>query len=404
MLWLLPVIVLLLSMAALLSASETALFSLTRMESAREQLGGNVARAVERMLRRPLESLITIIGCTEALSVFTECLVTSLLLYLASERGAYLAVPINLVLILLLTDITPKTLALGFPAAVMRITGRPLAALTRLLHPITHYFSPEHPTALEPLSETEFKALIRASVQEGQIEPAERDLIYRVFDLGGRRASDIMSPRERIFAIPIDTPPEQLGGEVARGHFSRVPIYRGDLDHVVGILHVKELVRRRLEMAPTRIERLLRPPFFIPPSKPLGELLDEMRRDRAQIALVVNEFGKLLGLVTLEDLLEELFGEIQDEFDSEGPEISALGEGRWSVSGSTEVRRLAEVAPSPGLFSGESNETTLNRLILRRLGRVPREGERFTLMGVEVIVNKVRGASIERVTMRRGAQ
>lgn len=401
--WLPPAIILLLMMAGLLSASETALFSLTRMESAREQLAGNVARAVEQMLRRPLESLITIIGCTEALSVFTECLVTSLLLYLVGARGAYLAVPVNLVLILLLTDITPKTLALGFPTAVMHLTARPLAALTGLLHPVTHYFSPEHAAGLEPLSETEFKALIRASVQEGQIEPAERDLIYRVFDLGGRRASDIMTPRERIFAIPINTRPEQLAGEVARGHFSRVPIYRGDLDHVVGILHVKELVRRRLEMAPPRIERLLRPAFFIPPSKLLGELLDEMRRDRAQIALVVNEFGKLLGLVTLEDLLEELFGEIQDEFDSEGPEISSLGEGRWSVSGSTEVRRLAEIADSPRLLAGESGETTLNRLILRRMGRVPREGERFTLMGVEVIVNKVRGASIERVTMRRAA-
>jgi putative hemolysin len=399
--FLLPLIALLLMAAALLSASETALFSLLRMESARERLTGAVGAAVERLLQGPVEALIGIIGLTEAANVFIECLMTSFLLHLSSQWGSYLAVPVNLILILLVSDITPKTLALAFPAAVMQLSARPLASFASLLRQLTGRIHVYPAPAPEPISESEFKALLQASTDQGQVEPTEREMIHRVFDLGGRRASEIMTPRERIFALPLSIAPERLLGEVAAGHFSRVPIYRDDLDHVVGVLYAKDLAARRIEPGFPRLERLLRPPYFVPPSKPLGQLLDEMRRDRVHLALVVDEYGKLLGLVTLEDLLEELFGEIEDEFDLEGPEITELGAGRWLVAGSVEIRRLAEVLGRNGLPVSDAGAVTLNRLLLRRLGRVPRAGEHFPLFDFDVEIEKVRGATIERVTLRR---
>jgi putative hemolysin len=403
--WSLPVLVgILLLMGGLLAASETALFSLVRMERTREALSGRLRGAVDRLLLRPLESLVIIIGLNEICNVFAECLATSFLLFTLGRWGGWAAVPINFLLILLIADITPKTFALAHPLVIVRLTARPLAALSQILHPVAGYFTPFKEAPLpEPVSETEFKALLHAGESHGEVEAAERELIHKVFDLGGRRVAEVMTPRDMIFSLPIDTPPEMVATEVARGHFSRVPIYRGDPDHIVGILHAKDVAARRLDRMPTRIERLMRPPYFVPPSKPLGDLLDEMRHNRQAMAMVVNEYGQLLGLVTLEDLLEELFGELKDEFDVEVPEMTPLPGGGWSVSGSIELRKLAEVLGPHNLPLGGAAEPTLNRLVLRKLGRVPRAGERFELGNFEVTVEKVRGASVELMTFRRAA-
>ena len=157
-----------------------------------------------------------------------------------------------------------------------------------------------------------------------------------------------MTPRDRIFLLDINMPVAQLVAEIAHGNFSRVPVYRGSPDNIVGMLNAKDLAARRLEPSPPRVDRLMRPAYFVPPGKPLGELFDEIRRGRVWMALVVNEYGRLLGLVTLEDLLEELFGEIRDEFDLEGPELTKVGDDEWAASGGvamaswpTRSRRIA---------------------------------------------------------------
>jgi putative hemolysin len=403
--WVLPFLVAaLLVMAALLAASETALFSLIRMERARQELSGKLRNAVDRLLARPLESLVTIIGLNETCNVFAECLATSFLLFVIGKWGGWAAVPINFVLILVIADITPKTFAQAFPVGVAKVTARPLAALTAILHPLARLFTPfQDAPRPAPVSETEFKALLEAGANQGQVEAAEREMIHKVFDLGGRRVVEVMTPRDMIFSLPVDTPPELLATEVARGHFSRVPIYQGDPNHIVGILHAKDVVARRLDRTSTRIERLMRPPYFVPPGKPLGDLLDEMRNSHQQIAMVVDEYGRLLGLVSLEDLLEELFGELKDEFDVEVPEMTALPGGAWSIAGSIELRKLGEVLGTHQLPLTDHAEPTLNRLVLRRLGRVPRAGEHFKLGNFEVTVDKVRGASVELMTFRRAA-
>src|SRR5260370_10414754 len=233
--WVLPFAAgVLLLMASLLAASETALFSLVRMERTREQLSGGLRGAVTRLLRWPLESLVTIIGLNEICNVFAECLSTSFLLFMVGAWGGYLAVPVNFLLILLIAEILPKAFALAHPVGVAKLTFRPLAALTDILHPLARLFTPSQEAPLpEPVSETEFKALLQASEHQGQVEAAERELIHKVFDLGGRRVVEVMTPRDMIFSLAIDTPPELLAIEVARGHFSRVPIYQGHPNHLV---------------------------------------------------------------------------------------------------------------------------------------------------------------------------
>ena len=395
------VIAFLLLIGATLAASETALFALARMEHTREQLDGAVREALDRLMRRPLESLVTIIGLNEAVNVFAECLATSLLLLTYGRVGGLIAAPLMFVIVLLVGEITPKTLALGFPDWVARLTARPLAAITELVHPIARYFTPfESTPSPEPLSETEFKALLKMSEKQGEVEPAEREMIHRVLDFGNRRAADVMIRRDSIFSLDVNTPADRLIAEVTRGHFSRIPIYRADPGNIVGVLHVKDLVARRLDTTIPRLDRLMHKPYFVPPGEQLNELFEEMRRDRVQLALVVNEYGTLLGLLTLEDLLEELFGEIKDEFDLEGPELTKATDGSWLVIGGIETGKLRETFGADRVPDADGDAPTLSRLIIRQLGRVPRSGERLRLGGFDVVVEKVRGASVETARLR----
>lgn len=398
---LLLLVVVLLGVSALLAASETALFALARMQHTRAGLGDAVARAVDSLLRRPLESLVVIIGFNEAVNVFAECLATTFLLIWLGPLGGWISVPVMFVLVLLAGDITPKTFALGSPGAIARLTARPLAAVALTFHPLARLFVPEEAVPTMPLSESEFKALLVASERLGQVAPAERELINKVFAFGSRRVSEIMTPRERIFALDLNTAADRIIAEVAHNHYSRVPVYRGDPNNIVGVLRAKELVARRLESTPPRLERLIREPYFVPPGKPLGELFDEMRRVRLQLAFVVDEYGRLLGLVTLEDLLEELFGELRDEFELEGPELSEAGAGEWLAAGTISLGRLAQALDGADSFVPRGHERTLSALVLRRLGRIPKPGEHLRLGGFEADIEKVRGATVELVRLKR---
>ena len=244
---LLLVVIALLGVSALLAGSETALFALARMQHTRASLGETAAKAVESLLRRPLESLMVIIGFNEAVNVFAECLATTFLLTWLGPPGGWISVPVMFVLVLLVSDITPKTFALGFPAAVARVTARPLATVALTFHPLARLFVPEEAPHAAPLSESEFKALLVASERSGQVASAERELIDKVFAFGSRRVSEIMTPRERIFALDLDTAVDRIIAEVAHAHYSRVPVYRGNPNNIVGVLRAKDLVARRLE-------------------------------------------------------------------------------------------------------------------------------------------------------------
>lgn len=404
MMTLLPLaVIILILMSALLAASETALFSLARMEHTREQLSAPVRHSLERLMRRPLESLIVIIGLNEACNIFADCLATIVVIaWLGDDLGPYVAAPAMLIIVLMFCDITPKTFALAFPAAIAWLTAAPLSVLADLLHPIARYFTPlEQAPRPEPVSEAEFKALLKLSETQGEVEPAERELIHRVFNFGTRRAAEMMTPRDRIFLLDIDMPVSQLIADIAQESFSRVPVYRKNPENIVGILHAKDLAARRLQASPPRVERLVRPAYFIPPGKALGELFDEMRRGHFQMALVVNEYGRLLGLVTLEDLLEELFGEIRDEFDTEIPELTPVADNEWEASGAVALGKLADLLAPARIIDAYGGGKTLSSLILRSLGRVPRVGEKLKLGEFEVTIERVRGAAVEVVRLKR---
>jgi putative hemolysin len=400
----LTAIALLLLASGGLMAGQTAVLALARLEHTMERLKPGARRAATALLARPLELLLAVVIFGETANFLAASLGTVVLLFWMGPAGAYLSVPVMFLLTLLVSDISAETLALAFPRAVAEATAQPLLMLSRLARPLARPLGLlNRPAWRKALSATEFKTLLRIGERHGEIHPGEAELIDRAFTFRSRRVAEIQTPRDKVFALSIDTPADQLLAQVIRARFSRVPIYRADLDNIVGIARAKDLLALRTEPAPSKLKGLLLEPRFVPASKTAGELLDEMRRERFGLALVVDEYGRLTGLVTLEDLVEELFGEIRDEFELAGPEVAPAGHNRWLAHGTASLATVRQAVGAAAPASEGSQDDTLSDALVRKVGRVPRPGERVRLDGLELRVERVRGATVELVQVRRWA-
>ena len=269
---------------------------------------------------------------------------------------------------------------LAVPAALEHRAGRVLA----------HAFLGAAPSADNIFAPEE----LAVAPGEEDLAGAERTLVARAVRFGDRSIRHALTPRRDIVAVPVDVTPEELLRVIRRSGCSRIPVYRGEKDDVIGLLYVKDLIGRPL--AAGDIEPLLRQPYVVSAERTCGELLRELRKRRVHIALVVDEHGTLAGLVTMEDLLEELFGEIRDEFDEdEEPPIRRRGPTSFLVSGRASVQSLnahlkLHLPPS-------DDEATIAGVVIERLGRVPAAGERLELDGATVTVEQVDGPAIVRL-------
>lgn len=317
---------------AFFSGSETALFSLGRVKLARlREEQHPKASLVERLLGDPRRLIATIFIGNELVNVAGATLMASVL-----ARYEHVFSPVTLVLlstaisvplILLLGEITPKNIAQQTSMNWALRVARPLDLLANLFAPLRlvveaiadgtiRLVGRRVPIAQPPtdVAEGEFRTLVEVARHEGQIDPRERHLIHRVLELGNRTVAQVMTGAEKMFALSAVLPMARILEEVRGSTYSRVPIFEGTRDHIIGILHAKDLLGARRGLpGERRIRELLHEPFFVPPRARCDWLLREFRRQRFHLALVVDEYGHAIGLVTLEDILEEVFGEIVDE-------------------------------------------------------------------------------------------
>lgn len=270
---------------------------------------------------------------------------------------------------------------LGSLAAAEKSVGRRLA----------HAFLGEAPRGDNIFAPEELAAL-----EEGgeEIGASERALVQKAVSFGERPVRHVLTPRRDIVSVPLDVGPAELMHVIRASGCSRIPVYRGERDDVVGILYVKDLIGQPVVAGD--IERLVRQPYVVPADKPVGELFREFRTRKVHIALVLDEYGSLVGLVTMEDLLEELFGEIRDEFDDdEEPSIERRGPSTFVVSGRVPVSafnaRLKLAIPQ------SDDEATIAGVVIDRLGRVPEPGETLSMDGCTLTVEKLDGPAIERL-------
>jgi putative hemolysin len=313
------------------SGTEVALFSLRRVD--REQLARSESvfdQRIIKLLERPRRLIATVLIGNEAFNSLLAVLALLVVLRLVDVGSPWLygliALGVALPLVLLVAEVTAKTLAAKAPLTWARVAVYPLSAFAVIITPfrlIVHVLSE---ILLRPLgdaartrpsrdlSEQEFKSLVDAGSAQGQVDARERRLIHRVFEFSDKNVGQVMTPRERIFALSYDLPTHRLVREIAARGFSRVPIYQKSLDNVRGIVNAKDLVRAAAGQQPARpLGEILHEPLFVPRTTPVKRLFLTFKQKKVHMAIVVSEYGKVLGLVTMDDLLAQIFGVLRDE-------------------------------------------------------------------------------------------
>jgi putative hemolysin len=332
----------LLLMSAFFSGTESALFSLTRVQRERmRQSGRRVDRAILALLERPRRLIATILLGNELVNVTIATLIATIVARafgrLNQTEQVVVSTVIALPALLLFGEITPKSVALRVPEGWARLAARPIALIAHLVAPVRWivrgvadgvlWLLGQRPrgTPTEALKEAEFRALVDVGSEEGEVQAAEQRLIHKVFEFGDRVVGDIMTPMEQVVSFPYEWSLQRILEAVQKSRFSRLPIYRRAKDNVVGVLFAKDLVGLARGQGSSRtLGDLLMAPYYVPKATKCDVLLRQMQRRKTHMAVIVNEYGRTIGLCTMEDLLEELFGEIADE--KEAPPGRRTGE------------------------------------------------------------------------------
>ena len=316
------------------------------------------------------------------------------------------------IFILICEHVLPMLIARRDPERVLEVLLPPFDVAARFLQPLTNSLvrlivdaRRDRQAAAGGNSEAEEARELaqtreEAAAADNLAERDERRLLRSIVDFGDTLVREVMTPRPDIVAIPEDATLEQLRGLFREQEYSRIPVYKENLDNILGIVFVKDLIRMEDpdEVGPQGLQPLLRPATFVPETKQVSELLKEFQRKQAQLAIVVDEYGGTAGLVTIEDLLEEIVGEIRDEYDVETEPVVDEGNGSFVFSGKVsfdEVRDRLDVEIEPEGFE------TVGGYVLTRIGRVPAVGESFEIDGLIVEVLEAERRRIHRVRLRR---
>jgi len=278
--------------------------------------------------------------------------------------------------------------------------GRVLAAPTRALIGLANVLLPGKGLKEGPfVSEADLRAMAEAGHEEGSIEREEKELIHSIFEFGDTIVREVMVPRPDIVAIEASGTLRDVQALVLQHGFSRIPVYRGELDDVVGFVFAKDVLKAlhqgKHDMPLTEI---VREAHFVPESKKVADLLREMQRQKFHVALVTDEYGSVVGLVTMEDLLEELVGEIADEYDREEPQVVQVGENMYRVNGRVAIDEVNELL---GVELPHDGWDTVGGLVLGLLGQIPQEGQEVRFGDLVFTAEQVRGRRIAKVLISR---
>jgi putative hemolysin len=307
-------------------------------------------------------------------------------------------------------ELVPKGIALGHSEGTALFVSGPVRVFFILFRPLIWFLQKSTEIVLrwlglrppspddDVLSEAELRMVVSQSTRHGEIEQQEQEMLYKVFDFADKEASDVMVPRPEVVALSVDLPPEQALEAVMDSPYTRYPVYRESLDDVVGILHVRDLFSalRERGMHEVKIEEITRPAHIVPETKDLAALLAEFRRTNQHMAIVVDEYGEMEGIVTLEDLLEEIVGEIEDEFDLPDESVEQVDDDTVRVDGTFPIddfnERFRTSLP-------DEDYHTLAGFVFGLLGRQPGVGDDISHDGMRFDVLEVEGSRINKIAV-----
>ncbi len=404
----LAVVVVLTLTAAVLALAETSITRMSRSRPRRSRRatrsgGARVLRIVEN-LERDLNSVYLSVNIVQTIQ---SALVGVLSARLFGALGVAIGIIINVLVLFVIAEAAPKTWALQhteraalLTAPLVELAGRVLRLPARLLIGVANVILPGKGLKRGPfVTEEEILALAEEAMEHAVIEESERDLIESIIDFGDTVAREIMVPRTDMVTVDADSSVAEVVDIAIERGLSRIPVFGENTDDIVGVVYVKDAMRTEREGGAARpVGELVHPALFVPETKRVAELLSEMQLRHTHMAIVVDEYGGTAGLATLEDLLEELVGEITDEFDDEVPNVEELPGGDVLVNATLNVDDVNEELD---LELPEGNWDSVGGLVFGLLGRVPVPGDAVEVDGIRLVVERVDGRRVTRVRLVR---
>jgi putative hemolysin len=407
----LVIIVIALVLAAMAASAETSLTSISRVRL-RQLVEQKVPQAIviERLHRDPNAYLSTILIVNTVAIIVASSTATLLALHLYRQQAAEWLVSLVLSLIVLVAcEITPKTLALQRAEKVALRMARLVAWATLVMRPVVFVLTAVTRLILRIMggkaqvrgpfvTEEELKMLVSVGEEEGVLEEEEREMIHGIFEMGDMRVRELMVPRTDLVAIEVNEPVEKAVDLVTKHGHTRIPVYEGNLDHIVGVLYAKDLLRAAVRGEQKTLRETARKPYFTPESNKVQDVLRDLRKNRVHMAIVVDEYGGTAGAVTIEDILEEIVGPIQDEYDiGEEDEIQFISPNEVILDGRVSVDDVNELLK---LNIAADDYDTIGGYVLNQLGAAPKVGATMKLGNAELRVEAVQGTRIKKVRIR----
>ncbi len=401
------VLIILIALSAFFSASETALISLSKIRL-RRMVDDEVKNAnlISKLLENPSNLLGAILIGNNMANIGASALATSLAIdFWGPSKGVVISTISMTLLILIFAEVTPKSLASQFSEQTSIKISRPMCLITKILWPLTFTLTLVTNTLVrllggkkigtQPLiTEDELKTIVNVSHEEGLLEGDERQMIYNVFEFGDSQAKDVMTPRTNMVAVSVDSTYDELVTVFKEENFSRTPVYDHDIDDIIGILHVKDLIFYVNDKGSFNLRDLIRPVFYTYEYKPTSLLFDEMRLTRSPVAIILDEYGGTAGIVTTEDLVEEIVGEIRDEYDEEHEDIEVIKEDEYLVEGSMKIDLLNDMI---GTNIESEDFDSIGGFIIGILDRFPDEDEVIEYNNIKFVVEKIEKNRIEKM-------
>lgn len=392
------------------SGSETALIGIGRERVHQVSNLGRRGKRVAQLVADPERLLSTLLVANNLVNILGAAVATTLFISLVGEQwGPWISTLVVTIVVLIFGEITPKTLAARYPERFSLAVAPTIWRLSLVLGPVARMFTAVTRGLLRLLrissdddnrgvTEADIKALAELSAAGGEIEAAEREIIDSLFTLADRPVRDVMTPRVDIVTLGNPVAIDDVRQVIGTAAHSRFPVTGGNLDDLVGILYVKDVLRLAGDPTPNEIMSLVRPATYVPESTPILQVLQDMRARRFTFALILDEHGGIEGIVTIKDLVSELVGELQDEYDPGVPSVVQIGPGRWMADGRLPIDDLEEALNHD---FPEGPYSTVGGLFLAVAGHIPADGHQLTIDRYRMVIMRMDRNRIDRVRIER---
>lgn len=395
-------LVVLLGFSAFFSGSETALFSLDTIKLKRLNQEGKSTSLVMRLLENPLRCLTTILAGNTLTDIAIPAIITSILIDFLGQKGVGISIAVTTFILLLFGEVTPKIIAIHNNEKIAYFSAPILYVFNKLISPFLflatnvcdgiisffHLNLKKEPT----LTEEEFRTVMEIGHRHGVVGKSEKEMVVSILELTTTTAQEIMTPRTDIKAISVNWSQEKAVVFASGARHSKIPVYKDSFDNILGIIYAKDLFLEETRF----FADLIKPVMFVPATKRIDELIKDFYRQKSKMAIVVDEYGGTSGLVTLDDILGEIFGEIYDEFEVKERLIELLSGGVYRISGKAPIYKVNDdcnLRIAPGDYE------TIAGFLLDAFGKIPGEGESFKTNDGIFTIEKVTGRRIKSVLL-----